>query len=152
MVILAHAYLNVFQKEDDDGDGNSSFTCNVKCIKIGSSGAFETYKKSDADVIGGFFAPVQVFYFGETQDCRIKVEPGSKQSTTTQGDTGSSVGSPESTAASQGSAGSPAGGTDSKTNAETDPDTSTLTDTSRGSPELHVVLVFVLWTLARVVY
>ena len=64
------------QKEDDDGDGNSSFTCLKKCINIGSSGTFETYDKSDTDVIGGWGTPVSVFYFGETQKCRVEVAHG----------------------------------------------------------------------------
>ena len=60
------------QKEDDDGDGNSSFSCLKKCIIIGSSGSFETYKKSDTDIIGGIFGtPVSIFYFGESRVCRV---------------------------------------------------------------------------------
>ncbi len=52
-----------------------------KCIQIGSRGTFETYKKSDTDVVGGVFGqPVQVFYFGESQKCRIIVE-GDKDTT-----------------------------------------------------------------------
>jgi hypothetical protein len=62
-----------FQKEDDDGDGNSSFTCSNQCIEIGASGSFETYDKGDLDCIGGFFgSPVQCFFFGTNEKCRIK--------------------------------------------------------------------------------
>ena len=72
-----HESVLFLQKEDDDGDGNSSFTCFRKCIDIGRSGTFETYDKSDTDVIGGVFGvPVSVFYFGETQECRIEVASG----------------------------------------------------------------------------
>ena len=43
-----------------------------KCIIIGSSGSFETYKKSDTDIIGGVFGtPVSIFYFGESRVCRV---------------------------------------------------------------------------------
>ena len=60
------------QKEDDDGDGNSSFSCLKKCIIIGSSGSFETYEYSDLDIIGGVFGtPVSTFYFGESRVCRV---------------------------------------------------------------------------------
>lgn len=64
------------QKEDDDGDGNSSFTCLKKCINVGSSGIFETYDKSDTDAVGGWGVPVSIFYFGETQKCRVEVTQG----------------------------------------------------------------------------
>ena len=65
------------QKEDDDGDGNSSFTCSKKCINIGSSGSLETYDKSDVDITGGFFGvPMTTYYFGESRVCRVAVKSG----------------------------------------------------------------------------
>jgi len=66
-----------YEKEEDDGDGKSSFTCLKKCINIGSSGSFETYDKSKLECVGGLFGvPVQCFYFAESQKCRIAVEYG----------------------------------------------------------------------------
>eukprot|EP00986_Skeletonema_menzelii_P003809 scaffold1239_cov95-Skeletonema_menzelii.AAC.1 len=66
-----------FQKEEDDGDGNSSFTCSNQCIEIGASGSFETYDKGDLDCIG--LSPVQCFYFGKSEKCRIKATVSASQ-------------------------------------------------------------------------